>query len=70
MLLQFTPIALLKLKPFSGIVAEPLAQFGAGGDIFQLRVKAKRTFLYPARPQSLHQKSAAIIAGRRVVRTL
>lgn len=70
MLLEFTPVALLKLKPFSRIVAEPLAKFRGRGDVFQPDIPVKLTFLYPARPQFLHQKSAAILTSRQFVSPL
>ena len=47
MLLQFTPVALLKLKPFYGIVAEPLAQFGAGATFFSHASRRSVLFFTP-----------------------
>src|SRR2546426_8007156 len=60
---QLGEVPLLKLRPLLRVVAEPLPEVRARRDVREPPIKLQPRFLDTPRPQSLHQKTRAIIAG-------
>ena len=67
---QFCPVPLLELRPLGGVVAVPLAEFGAGSQVFQPEVDLRLLLAHPTGPQPLHQNPQAVVLGRWLVSSL
>src|SRR5262249_60420304 len=59
-----------ELLPMRGIMSEPLAQSGAGRDVFHPFIDGGFGFFHSARPQPVDQDSSAIIGRRRFIGSL
>src|SRR2546426_12205135 len=60
---QLGEVALPKLRPLLRVVAEPLPQVRARRDVLDPPIELETRLLDTPRPQSLHQKTRAIITG-------
>src|SRR5207302_5300912 len=69
-LLQLSAVFLLKLRPFFGIVREPVAHTVAWRNLLHPHVDLGGLFLHPPRPQAIHQNSPAVLFRCTVVDSL
>jgi hypothetical protein len=63
-------IALLELRPPGRVVAEPLAQLGAGGHVLQPKIEFGALLRQAARSKAFDQNPQAIVAGRFLIGSL
>src|SRR5262249_43367026 len=64
---QFVPVTGLKLRPFRWIVAEPLSQLRARGDVLQPQVHGGAFLGQAARPEPLDQNPRPVVRRGLVV---
>lgn len=65
--IQLRPITPHELLPARAVVAEPLAQFGAGRHVLEPEICGRFLLAQPPGPQALHQDAQAVFAGRRFI---
>src|SRR5688500_9756041 len=61
---QFVPIPLVKFLPPARVMAEPLAQLRAWGNVLQPHIHGRALPGQAAGPQPLHQDAETILSGR------
>lgn len=61
---QFLEVVLREFFPLIGIVAEPLAQGGAGGEVFTPFVEGGVFFGHAARPEAIRQHAVTFVLWR------
>src|ERR1017187_9128349 len=62
--LQFDEITTSEVIPLSRIMAKPLPQFGAGGNILEPFTDSRRSLSYASRPQTFDQHTSSVgVAG-------
>ena len=64
---EFGSVMLPHFGPFARILAEPLAQFGAGCNVFQPGIELKGSSSHSPGPKSFYQKAFAILSRDRFV---
>src|SRR3954454_3969035 len=67
LLLQLPGIAATEFRPALRVMAEPLAQLGAGGEILHPAIDRRIRLAQPARPQSIDQHAHAIVGCRGLI---
>src|SRR6185312_3534885 len=68
--LKLGTIAALELAPFRGIMVEPCSKFRAWSKLLEPAIQRQRGLFDSSRPQTLHQKTPAVVSTGSVVRAL
>ncbi len=68
--LEFGEVAAAEFGPAFGVVAEPLAELGAGSDVFEPEVEVGLLFGEAAGPEAIDEDAGAVGEGGWVVHAL